>query len=66
MPAVQRESLITCPACGHQAQERMPIDACQYFYVCRGCGERLRPDPEDCCVYCSHGDTPCPPKQDRR
>ena len=42
MPAVQRESVITCPVCGYQAQERMPIDACQYFYVCRGCGERLQ------------------------
>ena len=37
------QSIITCPRCGHQATERMPADACQFFYVCRGCGERLKP-----------------------
>jgi hypothetical protein len=26
------ESTITCPNCGHQATERMPQDACQFFY----------------------------------
>ncbi|MGA7525893.1 MAG: GDCCVxC domain-containing (seleno)protein, partial [Pseudolabrys sp.] len=24
-------STITCPKCGHQATERMPTDACQFF-----------------------------------
>ena len=61
--AVQLESVITCPVCGHQALEQMPTDACQFFYVCEGCGERLRPAPGDCCVFCSFGDTRCPPKQ---
>ncbi|MGI8731262.1 MAG: GDCCVxC domain-containing (seleno)protein, partial [Solirubrobacteraceae bacterium] len=28
-----------------------------------GCGERLRPRGGDCCVFCSFGDMPCPPKQ---
>jgi transcription elongation factor Elf1 len=34
------ESTLTCPGCGHRATEQMPTDACQFFYVCKGCGER--------------------------
>ena len=41
----------------------MPADACQYFYDCKGCGERLKPKPGDCCVFCSYGSVPCPPVQ---
>jgi len=63
MTAVRIESVITCPICGHRARERMPTDACQFFYICTRCGERLRPKPGDCCVFCSFGDTPCPPRQ---
>jgi hypothetical protein len=57
------ESTITCPRCGHQATEQMPTDACQFFYVCKGCGERLRRKAGDCCVFCSYGSVPCPPIQ---
>ena len=32
------DSTITCPQCGHQTTERMPQDACQLFYDCKGCG----------------------------
>ncbi|MGB6272830.1 MAG: GDCCVxC domain-containing (seleno)protein, partial [Pseudolabrys sp.] len=56
-------STITCPKCGHQASEQMPTDACQFFYDCRGCGERLKPEAGDCCVFCSYGTMPCPPIQ---
>jgi predicted metal-binding membrane protein len=56
-------STITCPKCGYQATEQMPTDACQYFYDCRGCGERLKPEAGDCCVFCSYGTMPCPPIQ---
>jgi hypothetical protein len=61
--AVQLESVITCPVCGHEAREQMPTDACQFLYVCAGSGERLRPAPGDCCVFCSFGSAPCPSKQ---
>jgi hypothetical protein len=54
---------ITCPLCGEQADEQMPTDACQIFYRCRACGETLRPEAGDCCVFCSYGDAPCPPMQ---
>jgi hypothetical protein len=48
------------------AREVMPTDACQFFYDCQGCGAVLRPKPGDCCVFCSYGDTPCPPIQQAR
>jgi hypothetical protein len=64
--SIQLESVITCPICGHRAIEQMPSDACQFFYVCTGCGERLQPEPDDCCVFCSFGDASCPPKQGER
>ena len=60
------QSVITCPRCGHQASETMPIDACQFFYECRGCGELLRPKQGDCCVFCTYGSVPCPPIQAER
>jgi hypothetical protein len=63
LPAMQLESMITCPACGHRAVALMPTDACQFFYDCKGCGERLKPKPGDCCVFCSYGSAPCPPIQ---
>jgi hypothetical protein len=63
MPDTIVDSVITCPACGHQAAERMPTDACQFFYDCKGCGARLKPLPGDCCVFCSYGTMKCPPMQ---
>jgi hypothetical protein len=57
------DSTITCPHCGFRATERMPTDACWYFYDCAGCGVVLRPKPGDCCVFCSYGTRPCPPVQ---
>jgi hypothetical protein len=65
-PRVILQSTITCPHCGHRAAEQMPTDACRYFYNCTGCGERLKPKPGDCCVFCSYGSVPCPPVQQAR
>lgn len=56
-------STITCPKCGAAAEEEMPVDACMFFYECKGCRERLRPLPGDCCVFCSYGSVKCPPVQ---
>ncbi len=58
------ESIITCPKCGHQKEETMPTDACQYFYECENCHEVLKPINNDCCVYCSYGTNACPPIQE--
>ena len=60
------QSTITCPRCGHPQAEIMPTDACQFYYDCRGCGALLRPEPGDCCVYCSYGSARCPSMQDAR
>jgi hypothetical protein len=57
------QSTLTCPACGMRTIETMPIDACQYFYDCPACGAVLKPKAGHCCVFCSYGDTPCPPVQ---
>jgi len=61
--AMLLESTIVCPHCNHAAVETMPTDACQFFYDCKGCGQRLKPKPGDCCVFCSYGSVPCPPMQ---
>ncbi len=60
---IELTSTITCPACGHRKTETMPADACQYFYECESCKVLLKPLAGDCCVFCSYGDHPCPPKQ---
>ena len=52
---------ITCPECGHAATETMPTDSCVFFYACLGfIGTVLKPKPNDCCVFCSYADQPCP------
>jgi hypothetical protein len=60
------ESVITCPRYTTARSERMPTDACQFFYVCSGCGTMLRPKQGDCCVFCSYDSVPCPPIQAER
>lgn len=57
-------AVITCPLCGNEAEEVMPADACVFFYECRGCKQLLRPNPGDCCVFCSFSDRKCPPCSD--
>ena len=44
----------------------MPTDACWFFYDCKGCEVKLRPNAGDCCVFCSYGTIPCPPIQEAR
>ena len=60
------DSTLTCPRCGHAAAERMPTDACQWFYECHHCHALLTPKAGDCCVFCSYGTLPCPPVQQQR
>ncbi|MCI0517795.1 MAG: hypothetical protein L0Y45_08175 [Woeseiaceae bacterium] len=66
MPNLIEYSTITCPQCARAERERMPTDACQFFYQCKSCGVMLKPEPGDCCVFCSFGDVKCPPVQLRR
>ena len=60
---IELKSVITCPNCGHKAEEAMPTDACQYFFDCPNCASVLKPKAGDCCVFCSYGTVPCPPVQ---
>ncbi len=57
-------STITCPECGFQTEESMPVDSCQFFYECTHCGKILKPNAGDCCVFCSYGSVKCPPVQE--
>jgi hypothetical protein len=63
MTELMLESIITCPECGHESREKMPTDACQFFYECRVCATILKPRSGDCCVFCSYGSVKCPPIQ---
>ena len=57
------ESLITCPVCGYKKAELMPVDSCCFFYECESCKILLKPQPPDCCVFCSYGSVKCPSVQ---
>jgi len=64
MSDVILQSTITCPQCGHAKEETMSTNACQFFYECESCHTVLKPQPGDCCVYCSYGTVKCPPIQE--
>jgi len=63
---IKLNSIITCPYCGYKKEEKMPRDACQFFYECENCNVVLNPKEGDCCVYCSYGTNPCPPIQQNK
>jgi hypothetical protein len=63
MGEIVLQSRLTCPGCGHSKTETMPTDACQYYYECESCNRLLKPNPGDCCVFCSFGSIKCPPMQ---
>lgn len=64
MKNIELNSTITCPNCGYCKTEKMPTNACQWFYECEGCNELLKPLKGDCCVFCSYGTVKCPPIQE--
>ncbi|MDH3320403.1 MAG: hypothetical protein OEO84_12050 [Betaproteobacteria bacterium] len=66
MSAAVLESTLTCPGCGERSTENMPTDSCLFFWSCPACGLRVKPKQGDCCVFCSYGSAPCPPKQMER
>ncbi len=63
MDQTDRRSTLTCPRCGHRQREAMASNACVYRYECAQCGADIKTRPGSCCVFCSYGDTPCPPEQ---
>lgn len=56
-------SLITCPHCDTAKLERMPTDACQFFYNCTGCGTRLKPSPETVASFARMAPSPVHPSR---
>ena len=62
--AIILNSEIKCPKCGFKAIEKMPEDACQFFYECKNCKSVLKPKEGDRCVFCSYGTVKCPPIQE--
>lgn len=63
MKEVIYQSIIRCPFCGFAKEEKMPVDACQFFYECTNCGKNIRPKEGDCCVFCTYGTVKCPSMQ---
>ncbi len=63
---IELKSTIKCPHCSFEKEETMPSDACQFFYKCTQCGEMLKPQKGDCCVFCSYGSVRCPSKQEEK
>jgi len=63
MSKIVLDSVLTCPHCGFARQEIMPVDSCLFYYECGNCKTLLRPNPGDCCVFCSYGSVKCPPMQ---
>lgn len=63
MSATRLTGTLTCPSCRNREVRDMPEDACVYFYRCPACGVTSKPRAGDCCIFCSYGDTPCPPMQ---
>jgi len=39
----------------------MPPDGSQTSYYCKSCAALLRPEPGECCIFCSYGSVMCPP-----
>lgn len=56
---------VTCPTCGHVADERMPADACVFRYTCKQCSTQIE-SKDGLCIFCSFGSVPCPPVQVER
>lgn len=56
-------SKLTCPKCERSKVEKMPTNACQWYYECEQCHTLLKPKSGDCCVFCSYGSVKCPPIQ---
>ena len=63
---VEWNSLVTCPSCGDQREQRMPEFSCLPVYTCPVCQTVLRPAAGDCCIFCTYGSVPCPAIQEQR
>ncbi len=53
------ESILTCPNCSHQKQEKLLENTFPTRFRCGNCQEMAEVKLGDCCIYCSFGDIPC-------
>ena len=65
MSKINLQSTITCPYCGFEKEETMPVNFCQVKYKCTNCGITIVPKSGDWCVYCSYGTEKCPLLQEK-
>ncbi|WP_044870493.1 GDCCVxC domain-containing (seleno)protein [Pseudomonas sp. LFM046] len=63
MAGITLDSDLRCPHCGFVQRLRMPTDFCLFFHGCSECKRVMWAKPGDCCVFCSYGSVPCPPRQ---
>lgn len=59
---VEEMAVLTCPKCHHAQSAPIPTTSCVPFYICEGCKETIQAAGDDCCVFCSFADRPCPLK----
>jgi len=64
MTTIKVDSELTCPKCGYKENVTMPTDACLWFHECAMFHTLLKPQPGDCCVFCSDESVLYPPVQD--
>ncbi len=62
--ALVLETVLQCPHCGHKSHEAMPTNSCKFFHKCGNCSELVKPKEGECCVFCSYGESICPPAQE--
>ncbi|HIA92670.1 MAG TPA: hypothetical protein EYO10_01580 [Gammaproteobacteria bacterium] len=62
---MQSNCTVTCPACEGQSSHVMATDSCLFFLDCPHCQLMITPKKGDCCVFCSYGNVPCPPRQNQ-
>ena len=44
---MKKIGFLVCPLRQHSTTETIATDACQFFYDCKGRGQRLKPKPGD-------------------
>jgi len=57
------KSELKCPECSFLYEEVMLENTCQTYYRCPDCQQQIKAKSDECCVFCSYGDVPCPQAQ---
>ncbi|MGZ3898857.1 MAG: GDCCVxC domain-containing (seleno)protein [Bacteroidia bacterium] len=61
--SIKLKSVVKCPICKYKKEIIMPTYSSIVLYECEECNARLKPRPEECCIFCSYGSVPCPNTQ---